>query len=414
MEMNQDELIFDWNGERVIDPAVRRIELDDETLRDGLQSPSVKNPLIEEKLRILHLMAGLGIDGADIGLPAAGPRMFEDTLRLTQEIADQKLSIVPNAAARTMVKDCEPIVEISQRTGIALEVAAFIGSSPIRQYTENWDIDRLLFLTDEAVRFCTDHGLPVMYVTEDTTRARPEDLRRLYTAAVEAGARRVCIADTVGHATPSGAEAIVRFIREVVDATGEDVKVDWHGHRDRGLSVANALRAAVAGADRLHGTALGVGERVGNTPMDLLLVNMQLLGWIDKDLSSLPEYCLAVAESTGVPFPDNYPVFGCDAFRTGTGVHAAAIIKAREKGDAWLADRVYSSVPADLFGCVQIIEIGPMSGESNVVHWLKERGVEAEPHLVRTIFEAAKQSSGLLKEQQVLEICRQFESRPVA
>ncbi len=414
IQMKQEDMIFDWNGEPVIDPAERRIELDDETLRDGLQSPSVSNPTIEEKLRILHSMADLGIDGADIGLPAAGPRMFEDTLRLTQEIADQKLPIIPNAAARTVIKDCEPIVEISQRSGIALEVAAFIGSSPIRQYTENWSMDRLLHLTDEAVRYCTDNGLPVMYVTEDTTRARPEDLRRLYTTAVEAGARRVCIADTVGHATPRGAEAIVRFIRQVVDDTGEEVKVDWHGHRDRGLSVANALRAAAAGADRLHGTALGVGERVGNTPMDLLLVNMQLLGWIERDLTTLPDYCLAVAEATGVPFPDNYPVFGCDAFRTGTGVHASAIIKAREKGDAWLADRVYSSVPADLFGCAQVIEIGPMSGESNVIHWLKERGVETDPDLVRMIFEIAKQSSGLLKEHQVLEICRQHESRPVA
>ena len=383
-------------------------------MRDGLQSPSVQNPPIEEKLRLVHLMAELGIDGADIGLPAAGPRMFEDTLRIAQEIVDHKLPIVPNAAARTVVKDCEPIVEISQRTGQPLEVAAFIGSSPIRQYAENWDMKKLLKLTREAVSYCTKNGLPVMYVTEDTTRARPEDLRQLYTAAVEAGARRVCIADTVGHATPKGTEAVVRFIREVVDATGEDVKVDWHGHRDRDLAVANALRAVLAGADRLHGTALGVGERVGNTPMDLMLVNLQLLGWIERDLSRLPAYCQAAADATGVPFPDNYPVFGCDAFRTGTGVHAAAIIKAREKGDAWLADRIYSSVPADLFGCTQIIEIGPMSGESNVVHWLEERGVEPVPDLVREIFEAAKQASGLLKEQQVLDICRQFEQRTVA
>lgn len=407
MALQESELIHDWNGEPEIDPKTRRIELDDETLRDGLQSPSVRNPAIEKKLRILHLMAKVGVDGADIGLPAAGPRMFEDVLRLSKEIVDQKLPIVPNAAARTVISDCEPIVEISQRAGIALEVAAFIGSSPIRQYTENWDMDRLLKLTDKAVRYCTDNGLPVMFVTEDTTRAKPEDLKRLYTTAVEAGARRVCVADTVGHATPKGAAALIRFIRKTVDATGETVKVDWHGHRDRGLSVANALAAVTAGADRLHGTALGVGERVGNTPMDLLLVNLQLFGWIDQDLSRLPEYCQAVAEATGVPFPDNYPVFGFDAFRTGTGVHAAAIIKAREKGDAWLADRIYSSVPAELVGCHQVIEIGPMSGESNVIHWLEERALPASPELVQAIFELAKQSSGVLTEQEVREVCRQ-------
>ena len=405
MTLRENELIYDWNGDYGIEPG-RKIELDDETLRDGLQSPSVHNPDIGDKLRILHLMSDMGIDGADIGLPAAGPRMFEDVLRLTQEIADQKLPIVPNAAARTVISDCEPIVEISQRTGVALEVAAFIGSSPIRQYAEAWDMDRLVELTSSAVEFCTQNGLPVMYVTEDTTRARPEDLRRLYTAAVEAGARRVCVADTVGHATPRGAAAVIRFVREVVDETGEDVKVDWHGHRDRDLAVANALSAVLAGADRLHGTALGVGERVGNTPMDLLLVNLQLLGWIERDLSRLPEYCQAVAEATGVPFPDNYPVFGFDAFRTGTGVHAAAIIKAREKGDAWLADRIYSSVPAELVGCHQVIEIGPMSGESNVIHWLKERGLPTEPDLVKAIFELAKQAPGVLTETELREICQ--------
>ena len=402
-DARESELIYDWNEAPRLD---RHIELDDETLRDGLQSPSVSNPTIEQKLEILHLMAELGIDGADIGLPAAGPRMFEDVERLAREIVDQKLPIVPNAAARTVISDLEPIVEISNRVGRPLEVAAFIGSSPIRQYAEAWEVDRLVRLTHDAVSYCTKNGLPVMYVTEDTTRARPEDLRRLYTAAVEAGARRVCVADTVGHATPQGAARLIHFIREVVDATGEEVKVDWHGHRDRDLAVANALAAAEAGAARIHGTALGVGERVGNTPMDLVLVNLQLLGWTSRNLTRLPEYCQAVAEATGVPFPENYPVFGIDAFRTGTGVHAAAIIKAREKGDAWLADRVYSSVPADLVGCHQIIEVGPMSGESNVVHWLKEHGYPADNQsLVKSIFETAKGSSGLLTEAELREIC---------
>ncbi|MEM7583623.1 MAG: LeuA family protein [Acidobacteriota bacterium] len=410
MHPKETDLVYDWNGSPQIDPAVRRIELDDETLRDGLQSPSVRTPTIEQKLEILHLMAELGIDGADIGLPAANRQTFEDVLRLTQEIVDQKLPIMPNAAARTVISDIEPIVEISQRTGIALEVAAFIGSSPIRQYAEEWDIDRLVELTEKAVAYCTENGLPVMYVTEDTTRAKPEDLKRLYRTAVEAGARRVCVADTVGHATPQGAAAVIRFVRAVVDAAGEKVgakvKVDWHGHRDRGLAVANALTAVVAGADRLHGTILGVGERVGNTAMDLLLVNLQLLGWIDRDLNALSRYCRVVADTTGVPFPDNYPVFGCDAFRTGTGVHAAAIIKARAKGDDWLADRVYSSVPASLVGCHQVIELGPMAGVSNVVHWLKENGYTPEPDLVQLVFDRAKKSPGVLSEAEIHEICR--------
>ncbi len=404
----ESDLIYDWNraGGSDLCPARGRVELDDETLRDGLQSPSVRNPGIEDKVRILHMIAELGIESADIGLPGAGPHVARDVERLAREIADHRLPIAPNCAARTLAADIQPVVEISQKVGIAIEVACFLGSSPIRQYAEGWTLDRMLRLTREAVEFAVRQNLPVMYVTEDTTRAAPEDLRRLYTEAVEAGARRVCVADTVGHSTPAGARNVIRFVREVVDATGEDVKVDWHGHKDRGLSVVNALAAAEAGADRLHGTAVGIGERVGNCPIDLLLVNMQLLGWIHRDLSRLQQYCQLVADTTGVPLPDNYPVVGKDAFRTGTGVHAAAIIKARARGEDWLADRVYSSIPASLIGCRQVIEVGPMSGESNVVYWLQERGIDADPELVSEIFGRAKEALAVLGEAEILEICR--------
>ncbi len=410
MQPSESELIYDWNRAEGPDlrPGRGRVELDDETLRDGLQSPSVRSPVIEDKLRMLHLMADLGIESADLGLPGAGPHVVRDVERLAREIVDQKLPIFPNCAARTVIADIKPIVEIAQRTGLAIEASCFIGSSPIRQYAEGWTLDKMLRLTREAVEYAVGEGLPVMYVTEDTTRAKPDDLRRLYTEAVEAGARRVCVADTVGHSTPNGARAVIRFIRSVVDATGEDVKVDWHGHKDRGLSVINALAAAEAGADRLHGTAVGIGERVGNCPIDVLLVNMQLLGWIDRDLTKLKEYCQLVADKTGVPLPDNYPVVGRDAFRTGTGVHAAAIIKARARGEEWLADRIYSSVPASLIGGHQIIEIGPMSGESNVLYWLQERGIAAGPELVQAIFQHAKAADCTLEEAEVLAICKRF------
>jgi 2-isopropylmalate synthase len=408
-----DTLIYDWNRAAGVDllPARGRVELDDETLRDGLQSPSVKSPAIEDKLRILHMMASLGIEAADLGLPGAGPHVVRDVERLAREIGEQRLPIAPNCAARTVIADIQPIVDIVQRTGVGIEIACFIGSSPIRQYAEGWTLDRMLRLTREAVEFGVRQGLSVMYVTEDTTRAAPDDLRRLYTAAVEAGARRVCISDTVGFSTPAGAANVTRFIREVVDASGEDIKVDWHGHRDRDMAVINALSAAGAGADRLHGTAVGIGERVGNCPIDLLLVNMQLLGWIDRDLGTLGAYCELVAETTGVPLPDNYPVVGRDAFRTATGVHASAILKARARGQDWLADRVYSSVPASLIGRRQLIEVGPMSGESNVVCWLQDHGLEPEPALVKEIFQRAKEAPKVLADEELWSIYR---SRSIA
>jgi len=407
MELSEKDLIHDWNvAGGAPRPARGKVELNDETLRDGLQSPSVRTPSIERKLEILHRLEAIGIDALDIGLPGAGAHVVADVERLAREIADRRLKISPNCAARTLEADIRPIVEISQRTGVAIEVACFLGSSPIRQYAEGWEMSRLLQLTRDAVSLASGEGLPVMYVTEDTTRARPEDARALYTAAIEAGARRICIADTVGHATPHGTRALVAFLREVVDATGETVAIDWHGHNDRGLAIANCIAAAEAGADRIHGTVLGVGERVGNAQLDQILVNFELLGWSRRNVEPLAGLCDLVSEATGVAIPDSYPIVGRDAFRTQTGVHAAAILKAKAKGDDWLADRIYSGIPAALVGRHQEVEIGPMSGQANVLCWLDAHGVERDPELVRTIFEAAKQASTTLAESDVLALCR--------
>jgi 2-isopropylmalate synthase len=409
--MDEQDLIHDWNtvGDAFDYAALAPVELDDETLRDGLQSPSVRDPDIGDKIRILHLMDALGIHTADIGLPGAGPRAVADVRALAREIADAGLSIGANCAARTVRADIEPIARISQETGIPIEACTFIGSSPIRQYAEGWTLDRMLRVTEDAVRFAVSEGLPVMYVTEDTTRATPETLKKLYGTAIECGARRICLADTVGHGTPNGVRQLVRFVkREIVGPSGEDVKVDFHGHRDRGLGVPNALAAVEEGVDRVHGTALGIGERVGNTEMDLLLVNLKLLGLHDYDLRRLGEYCEAVARATGVPLPANYPVVGEDAFRTGTGVHAAAIIKARQKGDEWLADRVYSGVPAADFGRRQSIEISHMSGMSNVKYWLEEHGYDAaDPTLCQRVYELAKNSGHTLTAEEIHACCRQ-------
>ncbi|MBI4513677.1 MAG: 2-isopropylmalate synthase [Gemmatimonadetes bacterium] len=401
--MEERELIHDWNRtEGAFDYSKVRVELDDETLRDGLQNPSVTDPPIADKIRLLHLMEDLGIHAANIGLPGAGPRARADTLALAEEIARSRLTIFPNCAARTVQADIEPVVEIAQKTGIAIEAATFIGSSPIRRYAEEWSVDFVRRQTEEAVTFAARNGLPVMYVTEDTTRADPETLRLLYLAAIECGARRICLADTVGHATPHGTRALVRFARQLVAESGEDVKVDWHGHRDRGFGLANTFAAIEAGADRVHGTALGVGERVGNTEMDLLLVNLKLLGLPVGDLGKLPEYCELVARACRVEIPHYYPVVGADAFRTGTGVHAAAIIKARRKGHDWLADRVYSGVPASEVGRRQKIEVSYVSGLSNVKCWLEEHGYDPEDEeLCRTIFELAKMSNRVLTDPEI-------------
>jgi 2-isopropylmalate synthase len=253
----------------------------------------------------------------------------------------------------------------------------------------------------------------MMYVTEDTTRSDPETLRRLFRTAINAGAWRLCIADTVGHATPAGARAVVRFAKQVVEESGAEVGIDWHGHRDRDMGTINSLAALEAGASRVHATVLGLGERVGNTPMDLLMVNLVLMGWIERDLTHLNDLVQMVSQATGEPIPDNYPVFGRDAFRTATGVHAAAVVKAFHKNDSDLADTVYSGVPARLVGRAQQIEVGPMSGKSNVVFWLERRGIPPDEELVDRIFRRAKASRTVLTEDEVLAEARKWKSEKV-
>jgi 2-isopropylmalate synthase len=406
--MNTSDLIYDWN--KNVPPGLKQpgpVLLNDESLRDGLQSPSVRDPSIPEKIEILHLMEALGINSLDLGLPGAGPRAIEAVTALAREIVAQKMKIQANCAARTHENDIRPIADIVQKTGLRIEAATFIGSSPIRRFTEGWTDEFLLTTTEKAVKYAVSLGLDVMYVTEDTSRCDPQTVKQLYKTAIECGARAICICDTAGHATPMGALAVVRFVmEEVVKPSGEKIRVDWHGHSDRGLAIANSMAAIIAGANSVHGCAIGLGERVGNTQIDQMLVNLKLMGsapWDKQDLTKLKEYCETVSRATGVPIPRNYPVVGDDAFRTATGVHAAAIIKAYHKNDVVLANTVYSGVPSHVFGMDQIIDIGPMSGKSNVLFWLERRKIPSSDDIVDRIYQRAKRSDHTLSEAEILE-----------
>jgi 2-isopropylmalate synthase len=400
------DVIYDWNRVRTIPKPEHAFDLFDETLRDGVQSPSVTDPSLEEKLEILELMDALGIRAADIGLPGAGKRACEDVVAMARHIQQRKLRIQPAAAGRTVLADLQAIADCAQKAGMPLVVYAFIGSSPIRQWAEQWDTEFLVKTSVEAIDFAVKEGLEVAYVTEDTIRSSPATLDRLFRAAVDHGARRLVLCDTVGHGTPDGVRALIQWTQGLIAGMGMGgkVKIDWHGHNDRGLALVNGIFAIEFGADRVHGCGLGVGERVGNTSMDLLLLNLKLLEWYDHDLTQLLPYVRKVSEACRFPIPHNYPLSGEDAFRTATGVHAAAIIKAQKRGDPWLADRVYSGVPAGEFGKEQVIEIGHMSGMSNVRYWCEKRGIPVDDALCKAILERAKSCAWTLTDEEVLEV----------
>lgn len=408
--MNDHELIYDWNSVEKVAPLSpkRRIQFLDETLRDGIQSPSVVDPSIDDKLRLVELANDLGIDTMDIGLPGAGRRAIEDVTIIAEHIKSHKLAIKPSCAARTHQNDVQAIIDISQKVGIEIEVLAFIGSSPIRQYAEDWDLARMLKLSADAIDLARRYNLPISYVTEDTTRSRPEILTKMFTTAIEHGAHRLILCDTVGHATPDGIKNLIKFTRNMLDGLGRaDVGIDWHGHNDRGFGVVNSIFAIEYGADRIHGTAMGIGERVGNAALDQILMNLKLLGELpNHDLSKLVLWCKTASQATRVPIHPQYPLVGSDAFRTATGVHAAAIIKAQKKGDSWLADRIYSGVPAGMFGKEQEIEIGHYSGESNVVYWLKKRGYEPKKELVDAVLAAAKRGNRVLSDDEIVAVIK--------
>jgi 2-isopropylmalate synthase len=411
MDTEEGRLIFDWAkyGARSARwPA--RVMLYDETLRDGLQSPSVIDPPLETKVEILHLMERLGIDAADLGLPGAGQRQREAVLRLCREISSGRMKIRASCAARTVAADIQPIADVMQLTGVPMEAMVFIGSSPIRQYAEGWTIDFIVRQATEAINFALREGLQVTFVTEDTTRSSPDDLRVLLTAAIRAGATRVCLCDTCGATVPDGAYNLVAWVGELIAELGAGIGIDWHGHRDRGLDLANSLAAIEGGASRVHGTALGVGERVGNTPMEQLLLNLKLIGLRDDDLTTLPEYAALVAGATGVPMPVNAPIVGHDTFRTATGVHAAAVVKALKRGHEDLANLVYSGVPAHWIGRSQEIEIGPMSGNSNVTYYLTTRGLPVTPEIIATVLAEAKHSDRVLTEPEVMAALKRCEA----
>ena len=411
--LQDEEIIYDCNRLNApVSTRRRPVELFDETLRDGCQSPSVKDPSLEDKLALLHRMDELGIAWCDVGMASNGAGRRAEIARLLQEIDRSRLRLRPVIIARTVIDpDITAAAELVQRTGVPARVYLFIGSSPIRRWAEGWDLDFVLRQTVESIAFAVKEGLDVGYATEDTTRTDPDTVAALFGAAVEAGASAVALCDTVGHATPEGLSALYRFVKDVLRGAGAaHVSVDWHGHNDRGLALALSLLAVDLGFDVVHGCALGIGERVGNAPLDQIILNLKLRGEWPHPVAGLVDYVRLAARATGVPIPDTYPLAGRDAFRTATGVHAAAIVKAMRKGDAALADRIYAGVPAGDFGREQEIEIGVMSGLSNVTYWLERRGLDADPGLARFLLEEAKRSSEILTEAEVWASVRRWEA----
>jgi len=394
---------YDWNP-----PSVRRRQVDvaDSTFCDGLQSPSVVDPPQHEKRRLLSLMCELGLRSAAIGHPGSGPRQFADALDLARELVRAQMPLDAWCGARASVKDVATVLDVRERSGLDVEIAVSLSLSPIRLGAEGISIDRVQEAADTSIAFAVRAGARVVAVIEDAARTPPALLAVLIRHVLALGASAVRISDTVGHATPDGTRALLRFATEHVQVrSGRAVRVDWHGQHDRGLALANALAAVDAGADRVLASALGLGARCGTVPLESLLTNLRLTGRWPHTLGGLQEYCESAAAAFGVAIAPAHAVVGADAFRTGTGAHATALVKALRAGDRSLADAVCSAVPASIVGAEHRVDVSPVSGLSNVRWWLSQHGYDpSDLVLMRELLLAVKQTQRVATDDELRDM----------
>ncbi|NDD27536.1 MAG: hypothetical protein EB084_04640 [Proteobacteria bacterium] len=408
-ELHERDLIYDWNDTPAAEPSRRRVSVVDETLWEAVNAQSATQPALATQLEMLRSAAALHMREANLG--AFSPDTAEHLEQLARAIDEERLPLAPALTVNADEAAVQAADALAQRVGRRLRLNLRVPVGEAERLEMGLSLETVAHQLTLALRAAARLGFEPRVTLHDASCARPETLRRLLGVSAHEGAKHICLGDRGGCASPSGVRHLVVFTRGVLDELGSAARLGWFGRNDRDLALANALEAHQNGVEMLHGTALGLGRGAGCVPVDLLLANLLLLGAIDADLSALKRYCDLAASALGVTIAVNYPIVGADAFRTATGVHAAAIIKARRKGDHWLADRVYSSVPAGLFGLTQIIDVGPMSGESNAAAWLEHHGIEPRPEVVKHVIARAKQSTHTLTADEILEAVGELAGR---
>lgn len=411
--MDKKNIVYDWNHlpTNSRPNSIGRkanVEVNDETLRDGLQATYVKHPRLEEKIILLDSMERVGINSANIGFPISGSEQFNDVVALAAHVKKNKYKISLECGGRLHKKDVQAIIEASQRAGLGLDAGLFIASSHIRHMVEAWSLPMMKKMIKEGVGLAVKNGLRVMFVTEDTTRAHPKTLDYLYNSAIDAGAVRLCLSDTVGHATPIGTSNLLTFIKRNIIKKNKHILLDWHGHNDRGLALANTYAAITHGINRVQATALGVGERAGNISMEELVFNLSMDNIGQWNLKELKKYAKIASRILKFKLPANYPIIGKDVFKTATGVHAAAILKSIQINNHTLAGVVYSAIDPIKVDRNFHILIGPMSGKANVIYHLTKHNIPFNARLVDAILKLAKSERRIVKNREILRLAKKF------
>lgn len=376
------------------------VQVLDTSLRDGLQDAQIRHPSLEEKERLVDILVQVGVEAIDIAIPIARGSHLREAIQLARRIPS---NVTVACLARTDASDIQAAVDLAQGAGRPIETIVFCGASPLRRWVEDWDVTEITEWMAKSVNFASKQGLIPTVATEHTTQTEPEVIKQIYLAGLDNGGQKVCIADTSGAASPISTEKIIRFFRDEVLKSFNDVDIDWHGHNDRGLSVINSLVALSAGAQRVHGTAIGIGERAGNTPLEQMLINLKMARDPKRqDLGAISELATFAAEIFNVPVPPNYPGLGEKVYRTASGIHAAAELKAGQLG--LKGTTPYSAVSPEWVNRETDVVVGPLSGSHNVRFVAERLGIPATNEFIARALDVAKSANRILTDQDIKNI----------
>ncbi|MFI9422205.1 LeuA family protein [Streptomyces achromogenes] len=407
MMSNIGDILFTWN-ERL--PAGTSVEIEDDTLRDGLQASFIRKPTVEEKAELFRMSAGIGARHAVVGFPASSPAEFSDSRRLLSVIRDDGLPLMPWFLGRAVREDLEPMLRLRDHFGADVGAAFFIGTSPIRRHVEKWDMAQIMERITGTMEYLEKVGLPFSFSVEDASRTPPDELRDMVELAVRYSAYSIAVCDTVGESTPAGVHRLVGFVKSLIKDRGSHVKILWHGHNDRGLGLANSIAAVEAGADIVGGAFLGIGERSGNTALEQVIMYLYQNGVGNFDVKNLIPYLKKLSAATEFPIPVNMPLVGQQAFATCTGTHAAAVLKAAEIGTDF-EDYVFSSIPASELGAVQDIGVGPTSGMANATYVLRKGNMDSSEGTAEALLAHAKTQHRLMYEDEIVAWYKQHAAK---
>ena len=395
------KLLTDWNEKKTF--KNKSIVIEDDTLRDGLQSALLRIPNYFEKKELVTLAHASRIKYVMLGFPGASEDAYHECRLLVQFIRDMQWPLVPRLLGRANQSDMAAICRLQEETGVPLQADFFINICALRLKVEGWNLATITQMIHQASEQLDRHGVSYSISLEDATRSDTSIIEKMLCTIVNTKAIAIVLCDTVGACLPSGVANLLRFVKKTIAAHNSHIFQWWHGHNDRGLALANALCALDHGIDGISGTFLGIGERSGNICIEQIMLHLNQYYGSAYCLDSARQYCSLLSRYTEYTMPINQPLFGNQSFTTTAGTHIRALEKAKRFGTG-AHDLLYSSVAAHDLGRQQQIMLGPMSGRSAVKSVLEQIGESYDEKKISTLFNYFKKIQKPITVQEFIDI----------